>query len=197
MNPSELFSIGLDVSPRNTAAYAISLDLKHSFRKHFDLGSITEDWTHTDANHYLMLSLMGFTLEIQPVISVIENYAYGGYGTIYAGERAAIAKLTMSKLIMRPCPVVTVSPSSAKKFATGYGGVWEKGKKEVIKAFITEMGFDYSNEHESDACLFAILGVFFYRNNKFLTDKQNEVISLMKENHQKIFGRVRHDFKTY
>ena len=177
---SNRFSLGMDISARNCGLALISLDLSVVIAKTLDLGPITPEGD-IDSLWFLLNSVQSFCVEAPPEIAVIEDYAFASkHRVAWHGERGGVAKLAAGKFLKDHCKVLPIQIHNVKKFATGSGS-WASGKTP-LQEYVTSLGFEFKTEHEADALVLALIGVYFLRNRLNLPKHQKHIIDELRSN---------------
>lgn len=115
-------------------------------------------------------------------LAVIEDYAMGKGGkqspgrTFNIGEWGGVARLTIHSMGI---PIVLVSPSSLKMFATTSGGHTIK-KEHVIQAIADLWEYDVPQDDEADAFVLMMLGEAYVNPRKRRRYGQNRLRALDK-----------------
>ncbi len=113
-------------------------------------------------------------------LAVIEGYAmgYGGKGTpgrvFNIGEWGGVARLF---LYDQDIPMLIVSPSSLKIFATGNG---HAEKPEIVQAITELWGYDVPQDDEADAFVLMMLGEAYLSKRKARRYGPNRLRALEK-----------------
>lgn len=182
-----VYVLGMDISPKSCGLYLTNLDFSVKVPRYVDLGSPgkilrEEVWDNEDALWTLMSAIQGLCGNIVPVLSVIEDYAFGRPNlATSSGERGGVARLTASKLLRKPSQIIEIMPTTLKKFILGKGsGVH---KPEIIKE-MNALGFPCGTEHEADSGVLALIGVYLLRNGRFLENYRREVVGMLRNKYK-------------
>lgn len=173
--------LGLDISPRNCGFYLLSVTLEEAFSQYVDLGP-SDLKNSAEALQRLFSSLISFGVGKRIILAVLEGYAYNSFlSREISGERGGLAKFTVSRFLdSSPIPLITVAPRAVKSFISGDGGS-KTDKSVVMETLKSNWGLPFETDHEADAGVLALMGVFSVRPNKMLSLNQSRIISTLQD----------------
>ena len=166
-----MLALGIDLSLTGTGLSVVAGDKLH-FSECYKPKVKTGPGRLIEIEHKVSENIVGYN----PEIICIEGYSFGskGRGVFQTGELGGVIRVLLHKMGIK---WLEIPPSQVKKFAAGMGNC---GKDVILQQVYKRWGMEFKTSHEADAFVLAKIGTILLGHKEKLTQKQEEVIKVLK-----------------